>query len=72
MISRICLCQTLFAFLVTSHMLVKLNRRRNCLKGRMNRVCQDLEALIRQPESRIDVKMTLDSISKLLERCQEA
>ncbi|KRX31152.1 hypothetical protein T06_6223 [Trichinella sp. T6] len=26
MISRICLCQTLFAFLVTSHMLVKLNQ----------------------------------------------
>ncbi|KRX51689.1 hypothetical protein T09_2101 [Trichinella sp. T9] len=50
----------------------KLNRRRNCLKGRMNRLCQDLDALIRQPESRIDVKMTLDSISKLLERCQEA
>ncbi|KRZ51812.1 hypothetical protein T02_2473 [Trichinella nativa] len=38
----------------------------------MNRVCQDFEALIRQPESRIDVKMTLNSISKLLERCQEA
>ncbi|KRX85640.1 hypothetical protein T06_9948 [Trichinella sp. T6] len=32
----------------------KLNRRRNCLKGRMNRLCQDLDALIRQPESRID------------------
>ncbi|KRZ85899.1 hypothetical protein T08_16437 [Trichinella sp. T8] len=50
----------------------KLNRRRTCLKGRMYRLCQDLDSLIRQPESRIDVKMTLDSISKLLERCQEA
>ncbi|KRY48270.1 hypothetical protein T03_3246 [Trichinella britovi] len=57
---------------ITSTDYAKLNRRRNCLKGRMNRVCQDLEALIRQPESRIDVKMTLDPISKLLERCQEA
>ncbi|KRX29758.1 hypothetical protein T05_10240, partial [Trichinella murrelli] len=46
----------------------ELNRRRNCFKGQMYHVCQDLEALIRQPESRIDVKMTLDSISKLLER----
>ncbi|KRY78035.1 hypothetical protein T4A_11345 [Trichinella pseudospiralis] len=26
----------------------KLNRRRNCLKGRMNRLCQDLDALIRE------------------------
>ncbi|KRZ81071.1 hypothetical protein T08_13196 [Trichinella sp. T8] len=25
MISRICLCQTLFAFLITSHMLLKLS-----------------------------------------------
>ncbi|KRX95698.1 hypothetical protein T12_5290 [Trichinella patagoniensis] len=25
MISRICLCQTLFAFLVTSHMLLQLS-----------------------------------------------
>ncbi|KRZ51805.1 hypothetical protein T02_4773 [Trichinella nativa] len=31
---------------ITSTDYAKLNRRRNCLKGRMNRVCQDLEALI--------------------------
>ncbi|KRZ04224.1 hypothetical protein T4B_11840 [Trichinella pseudospiralis] len=40
----------------------KLNRRRNCLKGRMNRLCQDLDALVHERESRIEVKMTLDSI----------
>ncbi|KRY80579.1 hypothetical protein T4D_8971, partial [Trichinella pseudospiralis] len=30
----------------------KLNRRRNCLKGRMNRLCQDLDALVHERESR--------------------
>ncbi|KRY65025.1 hypothetical protein T4A_7522 [Trichinella pseudospiralis] len=33
----------------------KLNRRRNCLKGRMNRLCQDLDALVHERESRIEV-----------------
>ncbi|KRZ55969.1 hypothetical protein T02_3752 [Trichinella nativa] len=50
----------------------KLKRRHNCLKGRINCLCQNLDASIREPGSRVDIMMTLDSISELLERCQEA
>ncbi|KRY32988.1 hypothetical protein T01_8322 [Trichinella spiralis] len=49
----------------------KLKRRRNFLKGRINCLCQNLDTSIREPGSRVDVMMTLDSISELLERCQE-
>ncbi|KRZ27641.1 hypothetical protein T4B_1161 [Trichinella pseudospiralis] len=50
----------------------KLRRRRDGLKRRMTRLFKDLDASMCEPGSRIDVKMTLDSISTLLERCQEA